>query len=431
MTKTTNKPEGDGASEDTGTRRAKAATAKGSNDALAQLEDISNAVESGAGLTAVTRAAATALSCSVAVIDSRSAVLAVAAASPEDERRLLAGEGGTQTHELRVADKPVGSLRVRSRVEDGPDPVGLRMVTTLIALEVERTLAPELADQQVASGFIGDLVTGRAKDAAAVGARASEVGIDLASGCAFVLVRAAPRRPTGDDWRSRMLLVVERVTRSLSPRAVSALVDRGSSPACEVFALIPGGETESASRATLALREELQSTFEELNFTIGHGRPATAAGDLFRAGQEALLAANVAEAGGSETLSFEDTGAYRLLLPAMCDDPGELRRFYAETVEPLAKYDEQYETDLLNTVDTFLAADGNVAGTAQRLFTHRHTIRYRLERVKDLTGLDCSSTDGREKLGLGLKAMRVLGIANPGGPALERGAEGGRVPPAS
>ena len=71
-----------------------------------------------------------------------------------------------------------------------------------------------------------------------------------------------------------------------------------------------------------------------------------------------------------------------------------------------------------------------IAGTAQRLFTHRHTIRYRLERVKDLTGLDCSSTDGRERLSLGLKSMRVLGIANPGGPANEAGAEGGRVAPA-
>lgn len=398
---------------------------------LALLEDISRAVESGAGLTSVTRAAASALRCSVAVIDSRSAVLAVAAASPEDERRLLAGEGGTLTHDLRVADKSVGKLRVRSRVEEGPDPVSLRMVTTLIALEVERTLAPELADQQVATGFIEDLISGRVRDAETVAARAAEVGVDIAGGCAFILVRATPRRPIGDDWRARMLLVAERVTRSLNPRAVSALVERGQTNAAEVFALIPGTEAASVTRAATALREELESAFEELNFTIGYGRPATAPGDLYRAGQEALLAANVAEAGGSgTTLSFEDTGAYRLLLPAMCDDPEELRRFYAETVEPLVKYDDQYETDLLNTVDTFLAADGNVAGTAQRMFTHRHTIRYRLERVKDLTGLDCSSTDGREKLSLGLKSMRVLGIANPGGPALEPGAEGGRVPPA-
>ena len=65
---------------------------------------------------------------------------------------------------------------------------------------------------------------------------------------------------------------------------------------------------------------------------------------------------------------------------------------------PLVAYDEQYETELVRTLETFLDADGNVAGTAERLFTHRHTIRYRLERVKELTGLDVGSTDGRERL---------------------------------
>jgi DNA-binding PucR family transcriptional regulator len=124
-------------------------------------------------------------------------------------------------------------------------------------------------------------------------------------------------------------------------------------------------------------------------------------------------------------LAFEETGAYRLLLSAMSEDPAELQRFYAETVEPLVAYDEQYETDLVQTVEAFLDNDGNVAGTAQKLFTHRHTIRYRLERVRELSGLDVGSTDGREKLSLGLKAMRVLGVATPAGRVSE--ARGGRV----
>ena len=126
-------------------------------------------------------------------------------------------------------------------------------------------------------------------------------------------------------------------------------------------------------------------------------------------------------------LAFEETGAYRLLLPAMSEDPAELQRFHDETVAPLVAYDEQYETELVKTLESFLEADGNVAGTAAKLFTHRHTIRYRLERVRELTGLDVGSTDGRERLGLGLKAMRVLGIALPQGPASEPGAEAGRV----
>ena len=83
----------------------------------------------------------------------------------------------------------------------------------------------------------------------------------------------------------------------------------------------------------------------------------------------------------------------------------------------------------MTTVEAYLDNDGNVAATAKQLFTHRHTIRYRLERVKELCGHDVSSTEGREKLGLGLKAMRVLGIASPRGPALEPGAEARQGPP--
>ena len=197
----------------------------------------------------------------------------------------------------------------------------------------------------------------------------------------------------------------------------------------EVLLLVPGGEEPLAARAAEAVLRELEAALAGYTFAIGRSRIAEDPVDLPRAVSEALLAANVAQ-GSSDgpALAFEQTGAYRLLLSAMSENPAELQRFYAETVEPLVAYDEQYETDLMRTLETFLEADGNVAGTAQRLFTHRHTIYYRLERVRDLSGLDVSSSDGREKLSLGLKSMRVLGISSAGGPALEAGAEGGRVP---
>jgi DNA-binding PucR family transcriptional regulator len=174
---------------------------------------------------------------------------------------------------------------------------------------------------------------------------------------------------------------------------------------------------------------ELEANLQGYHLAVAISRPAADPADIHRAGAEALLAANVAEAQGTPLLAFEETGAYRILLPAMSEDPAELQRFHDETVAPLIAYDEQYDTELVRTLESFLEADGNVAKTAQKLFTHRHTIRYRLERVRDLTGgLDVSSTDGRERLGLGLKAMRVLGIAPPQGPSAERGAQAGQVP---
>jgi DNA-binding PucR family transcriptional regulator len=227
-----------------------------------------------------------------------------------------------------------------------------------------------------------------------------------------------------------VVVVAERGARAVISGAVAASSGRPDAPGAEVVVLLPGADEALSTRAGEAIVRELRSALPGHTFALGRSRTTTDAADLHRAANEALLAANVAEGDpdGAALLAFEETGAYRLLLPAMSEDPAELQRFYAETIEPLVAYDEQYETELVATVEAFLDADGNVAGTAQRLYTHRHTVRYRLERVRELSGLDVGSTDGREKLSLGLKAMRVLGIAFRSGPASERGARGGRVP---
>jgi sugar diacid utilization regulator len=394
-------------------------TPAGDIDALAEITD---AVEAGAGLPEVVRAASRALGASLVLIDRSSAVLAVAARSTADERALVADAEGVATHDLRVGDEVVGRLRMRGRTTEPPASL-LRVVTTLIASEVERLRAPERASEEAQAAFLDAVlhreVTGRDE----IVARAGELGVDVSTGAAVVVVRAHHYAPADDDWRVRVLAAAERAARSSAPGSLAAVVDTG-----HVIVLLPAGSDAEVRRVAGAIARELRSSLHGFTFAVGHSRVAADPVDLYRAGNEALLAANVAEAGPEDSvLAFEETGAYRLLLPAMSEDPAELERFFAETVEPLVQYDEQYETDLVQTLETFLDADANVAGTASRLFTHRHTIRYRLERVRDLTGLDVSSTDGREKLGLGLKAMRVLGIAAPRGPATETGAEGGRV----
>jgi sugar diacid utilization regulator len=244
--------------------------------------------------------------------------------------------------------------------------------------------------------------------------------------------------PSEEGWRERVVSVAERGARAAVPAALTAPSGRPEALGSEAVVLVPGADPDAAQRTADAVLKELTASLPGHRFALGRSRLATDPADLARAGNEALLAANVAEGDtaphddedtpNARVLAFDDTGAYRLLLSAMSEDPAELQRFYAETIEPLVAYDEQYETDLVVTVEAFLEADGNVAGTASRLFTHRHTIRYRLERVRELSGLDVGSTDGREKLSLGLKAMRVLGIAARGGPASEQGAGGGRVP---
>jgi hypothetical protein len=425
---------------------------------LTALDAVTEAVESGAGLPEVVRAAARALDASLAVIDARGGTLAVAARSPAEERSLLAGGEGVSSIPLRVADAVVGSLHMRARTE--PSASMRRLLVTMIASEVQRVRAPDLASEQAAADFLlalsGRELSGREE----IVARGRELSVDLQEGASMIVARAHPQAPTEEGWRGRVRAVAERGARAAVSRSIAALIGErgGSSPAAtaeqtsrpgargvsaEVLLLVPGGDEPLAARAADSVLRELQAGLPGCTFAVGRSRIAEDPADLPRAASEALLAANVAEGGSTAAasattataggvqegaLAFEQTGAYRLLLSTMSENPRELQRFYAETVEPLVAYDEQYETELVRTLETFLDADGNVAGTAQRLFTHRHTIYYRLERVRELSGLDVSSSDGREKLSLGLKAMRVLGIAHAGGPASEAGAGGGRVP---
>jgi len=394
---------------------------------LAALDAITEAVESGAGLPEVVRAAGKALEASLAVTDAWGATLAVAARSPAEERALLSKGEGVSSIPLRVADAVVGTLHMRAKT--APSVSMQRLLVTMIASEVERVRAPERVSETAAADFMGALLRRELTEREELIAQARELSLEVADGASVIVARAHPQTPTDEGWRARVRAVAERGARAVVCRSIAALSERDGTVGAEVLLLVPGGEEPLAARAAEAVLRELEAALAGYTFAIGRSRIAEDPVDLPRAVAEALLAANVAQ-GGSDgpALAFEQTGAYRLLLSAMSENPAELQRFYAETVEPLVAYDEQYETDLMRTLETFLEADGNVAGTAQRLFTHRHTIYYRLERVRDLSGLDVSSSDGREKLSLGLKSMRVLGISSAGGPALEAGAEGGRVP---
>src|SRR5579871_3206950 len=388
---------------------------------LAALDEITAAVQTGAGLPAVVRAAARALDASVVVLDRGGQALAVAARSPADEQSLLAGSAGVQAIDLRVGDLDVGGLRLRARATPAPELV--RLVSTLLAGEVERVRAPERASEEAVAAFVAAALARDLQTREDLLAQARAVGLrELERGGSVLIAHAYPQAPAQEGWRARLRAIAARAARAAVPGAVAVLSERDLGSAAEVIVVCAGADDGAARRAADNVLRDLEASMSGFAFVIGRSRPAEDPLELPRAADEALLAANVAQ-GDLEhrVLAFEETGAYRLLLSAMSENPAELRRFYAETVEPLVSYDEQYATDLVATVAAFLEADGNVAGTAQRLFTHRHTIRYRLERVRELCGLDVGSSDGREKLSLGLKAMRVLGV---GAASRARGSRG-------
>src|SRR5205085_11222763 len=158
--------------------RQKSRARRGANAFGPALDALSEAVQTGAGLPETARRAAAALGAIVALIDSRGAVLAVAAGSPSEERELLSKEEGVTAIDLRVSESVVGQLRFRSR-GDVPEPSLLRLVTTLLALEVERTRGPERAGEAAVGSFVDAVLGHEIADRRDLIARGKELGTDL------------------------------------------------------------------------------------------------------------------------------------------------------------------------------------------------------------------------------------------------------------
>jgi hypothetical protein len=353
----------------------------------------------------VARAIAGEVSCSVVVRDSEQSTIAVAARSALEERSLRARDD-LDVHDLQIAGRSVGHAAFLWH-DKAPEAAFLTGALTLLAATVALASEGTGADSAELGRLLRELLSaGVVDDDTIERITALEPSVTARS---MLVVRAQPLTALDEHWREQLLDGIAAAATEAEARSSVLAIELprvGISP----VVVVPGDESVAA-RVTDQLVRRLEPQGSKLRATVGRSRPNATLADLRRARNEALLAANVALAEGHSALAFDETGAYRLLLSAMTSDIGELERFYAETVAPLAAYDRQYETELVRTVEAFLDNDGNVAGTAQALFTHRHTVRYRLERVRELAGLDVGSSEGRERLSLGLKAMRVLGIA--------------------
>ncbi len=182
-----------------------------------------------------------------------------------------------------------------------------------------------------------------------------------------------------------------------------------------VYALLPGREDDADGARTTGSARAIARRLRP------HGPAAFSSfvrepAELDRAMGEAELMLDVIarDERVADQLGAEiGNGVYRLLFRAMATDPDEVHRFYEETVEPLVVHDQRYRTDLRSTLESYLANDCNMNATAREVYAHRHTVAHRLGRIRELTGLDPALGEDRERLGLGLKAYRIVAPTLP------------------
>jgi sugar diacid utilization regulator len=282
-------------------------------------------------------------------------------------------------------------------VDEASEYLHLAAVASLTEVAVEE--ARDEVEQNLRGSFLEDLRASAGLPPDELVRRAARLGCDLSHGAVALCAELHTDRP-----RHVVATIAEDVPGALAQHMEGV---SGGSQSGRVYALLPAIGSEDAAETTLAAAARLATRLQR-HGTVGLSSFYADPAELGRAVQEAELVLDVLTVSGEPIAEDINQGTYRLLFRVLASHPEEVRSFYEDTVAPVVRYDDQYRTDLVGTLEAYLAANCHMSATAAAIHAHRHTVAYRLERVRDLTGLDPMQSEDRERLGLGLKAYRII-----------------------
>jgi sugar diacid utilization regulator len=363
-----------------------------------------DAVLGGDGLGRVAALAADAAGAPIAIVIPRLGAIATAPAVSEDEAALLrryvsdrVKDRPAQVPPAIAAEVPIMSgdevvgavLMLGEGVAEAGEFLHLAAVASLTEVAVEE--AKEEVEQNLRGSFLEDLRSRPDLEPRDIVRRAGRLGCDLSRGAVVLCAELTSDRP-----RHVVATIAED-----HPGALAQHMDG------RVYALLPAVGGDDAPERTLERARRLAERLRQ-HGTVGLSSFYADPGEFGRAIQEAELVLDVLRQSDAPIAQDIGTGTYRLLFRVLASHPEEVRSFYEDTVAPIVRYDDQYRTDLVGTLESYLEQNCNMNATAAAIYAHRHTVAYRLERVKELTGLDPMLSEDRERLGLGLKAYRII-----------------------
>src|ERR671916_75339 len=294
---------------------------------------------------------------------------------------VLGGDGLERVAEL-AAEAVGGSVAIvvprlgsaTAATGEAAEYLHLAAVASLTEVAVEE--ARDEVEQNLRGSFLEDLRASAGLPPDEIVRRAARLGCDLSHGAVALCAELHTDRP-------------RHVVATISEDVPGALAQHmeGSSPGGRVYALLPALAADDAAETALAAAARLATRLQR-HGTVGLSSFYAEPAELGRAVQEAELVLDVLTVSGEPIAEDINQGTYRLLFRVLASHPEEVRSFYEDTVAPVVRYDDQYRTDLIGTLEAYLTANCHMSATAAAIHAHRHTVAYRLERVRDLTGLD-------------------------------------------
>jgi DNA-binding PucR family transcriptional regulator len=320
--------------------------------------------------------------------------------SPTSQEEMLS-QVAREAGPVRVKDRLIALARPRGDVLGVlaiEDPGATANEHTMFALDqAQRSLTQELVhmreltevEVRLRRQLIDDLLEGT--DETSANARAEAVGHDLQR-THYVVVVHWP----GNAANSSFTRAVEQATATTATRPL--ITRRGD----RMVLLTEARPDDDAVYAALA--HELGTP----DGAIGVSTRCDSPGGIPRCYQEALRALEVRQNSRqrSGTTFFDDLGLYRILGPG--NDLRELEGFVREWLGQLIDYDAGHDTELVETLSRYFDCGGNYDDAAAALTVHRSTLRYRLQRIREISDRDLADVDTRLNLQVATRVWKII-----------------------
>jgi DNA-binding PucR family transcriptional regulator len=265
----------------------------------------------------------------------------------------------------------------------------LQQAVTVVALELMRRRVVRDTERRLAGDVLKEAVSG-ALDESELETRLRPFKVGSR---AAVLVFEV-----GDPAAGESVL-----DRTLSDLGTGSLVGVADGLLC---AIVDASEREPLELAE-QVRGVLEKRFGDIRAAASRPAPATSLRRSFHEARCALEVVSRSNGHASEVASYRDLGAFQFLLSVQDDDA--LRMYCEGVLGPIENGEGEYGDELLRSLEAFLEHNGQWERAARQLFCHRHTLRYRIRKVEELTGRDLSRAQDRIEFWLALRAREMVG----------------------
>jgi purine catabolism regulator len=326
---------------------------------------------------------------------------------------------------IRVGTQHYGSIIVLAvnRPFEDDDAVALEHAVTVSALTITRDQAILAVERKFQSDFLDDLLAGRITALEIIQARSQTLGWNLERPCVVCVAEIHDEQGTAQShWRGNYLpgdtALLESARAAARYVDAESIVMEKSGQLMFILGAATGkpGESNSTTgeRSFQSDVEMGQHLLRGLRFLqrerrliLGIGRRCESALELHRSYKEARQAVAVGSKlrGAGTVIHFNDLGFQRIL--SQFENRAELHAFADELLGALETYDRRHHTDLLPTLETLLNSNLNMAVTARLLHLHYNSLRYRLQKIEELTGPFMNDAHQRMNLELALQIRKT------------------------